>query len=36
VIPIVYTPNRAAVTSNVHNFNYLLGGLWRLDSVWLG
>lgn len=36
VIPMVYTPNRAAVTSNVHNFNYLLGGIWRLDSVWLG
>ena len=36
VIPMVYTPNRAAVASNVHNFNYLLGGLWRLETVWLG
>lgn len=36
VIPLVYTPNRAAVANRVHNFNYLLGGLWRLDSVWIG
>jgi peptide/nickel transport system substrate-binding protein len=35
VIPIAYTPNRAAVRNNVHNFNYLLPGFWRLDSVWL-
>jgi peptide/nickel transport system substrate-binding protein len=33
VIPLVYTPNRAAVANNVHAFNYLLNGWWLLDSV---
>jgi peptide/nickel transport system substrate-binding protein len=36
VVPLVYTPNRAAVADNVHNFSYMLGGLWPLDSVWIG
>jgi peptide/nickel transport system substrate-binding protein len=36
VIPMVYTPNRAAVRNDVHNFNYLLAGFWRLDQVWKG
>jgi peptide/nickel transport system substrate-binding protein len=36
VVPLVYTPNRAAVGNNVHNFSYMLGGLWPLDSVWIG
>ncbi len=35
VIPLVYTPNRAAVSNSVHNFSYLLGGLWPLDRVWI-
>jgi peptide/nickel transport system substrate-binding protein len=34
VVPMVYTPNRAAVANDVHNFSYMLGGLWPLDSVW--
>ena len=34
VIPIVYTPNRAAVRDDVHDFNYMLAGFWRLGSVW--
>jgi peptide/nickel transport system substrate-binding protein len=37
VIPLVYTPNRAAVRNDVHGFNYLMAGAyWRLDSVWKG
>lgn len=35
VIPLVYTPNRAAVGNNVHDFNYLLLAFWRLESVWV-
>ncbi|WP_169747842.1 ABC transporter substrate-binding protein [Pseudonocardia acaciae] len=35
VIPLVYTPNRAAVGNRVHGFNYLMAGsYWRLDEVW--
>jgi peptide/nickel transport system substrate-binding protein len=35
VIPLVYTPNRAAVRTNVHGFNYIMAGsYWRLDGVW--
>jgi peptide/nickel transport system substrate-binding protein len=33
-IPLIYTPNRAAVADDVHAFNYLLIGFWRLESVW--
>ncbi|WP_283139378.1 ABC transporter substrate-binding protein [Rhizohabitans arisaemae] len=33
-IPIAYTPNRAAVSAKVGDFNYLLNGWWRLDRVW--
>jgi peptide/nickel transport system substrate-binding protein len=33
-VPIAYTPNRAAVRNEVHAFNYLLNGWWRLESVW--
>ncbi len=35
VIPLVYTPNRAAVRDDVHGFNYLMpGSFWRLEGVW--
>ncbi len=35
VIPLVYTPNRAAVANDVHNLNYMMAGsYWRLDGVW--
>jgi peptide/nickel transport system substrate-binding protein len=35
VIPLVYTPNRAGVRTNVHGFNYIMAGsYWRLDGVW--
>jgi peptide/nickel transport system substrate-binding protein len=37
VIPMIYTPNRAAVRKNVHGFNYLMAGsMWRLERVWKG
>jgi peptide/nickel transport system substrate-binding protein len=37
VVPLVYTPNRAAVRNDVHNFNYILAGsYWWLDTVWKG
>jgi peptide/nickel transport system substrate-binding protein len=36
VIPLSYTPNRAAVSTDVHDFNYLVSGWWRLDTVWKG
>lgn len=34
-LPLVYTPNRAAVADEVRDFNYMLTGYWRLESVWL-
>jgi peptide/nickel transport system substrate-binding protein len=34
VVPIVYTPNRAAVQSSVHDLVYMLGGFWRLEDTW--
>ncbi|ADB53497.1 ABC transporter substrate-binding protein [Conexibacter woesei] len=34
-LPLVYTPNRAAVANEVRDFNYMLTGYWRLESAWL-
>jgi peptide/nickel transport system substrate-binding protein len=34
-VPLTYTPGRAAVANNVHDFNYLMGGLFRLETVWI-
>jgi peptide/nickel transport system substrate-binding protein len=36
VVPLTYTPGRAAVSTKVHAFNYLTGGLFRLETVWMG
>jgi peptide/nickel transport system substrate-binding protein len=35
VVPLVYTPDLAAVRANVHDFNYMLNSWWVLDSVWV-
>lgn len=34
-IPLVYTPYRVGVRSNVHGLSYVLTGWWRLEDVWL-
>jgi peptide/nickel transport system substrate-binding protein len=34
-VPLVYTPNRAAASNNVHAFNYMLCGWFLLDDAWL-
>jgi peptide/nickel transport system substrate-binding protein len=36
LIPLTYTPNRAAVSETVHDFPYLFNGVFRLDTVWIG
>ena len=34
-VPILFPPQIGAVRSNVHGFNYVLLGWWRLEQVWL-
>jgi peptide/nickel transport system substrate-binding protein len=35
-LPLVFTPARAAVSANIHNFDFVSTNWWRLDRVWKG